>query len=423
MKYQCFTLLLVFMLFLNIIPADNAIAETHDRKITIVALGDSITFGHPKPSTQSFPHLIWKEKNEIIKFGGIGFTSTQLLKAINNDPNFINSLKRADVVTINIGSNDLLQATGIKSLLKSILPLGPQANDAGESDKSTANQMIVLSEDSLPITPPTQEIIDLLEDNLSTIISTVQQHTTAPIILYTLYNPIGLLDEPVLGSILNPIINQLDLFAEKSILTINDTVIRPIGKQANAIIVDAHGVFNGKQTEYILPLDIHPTPIGHQTLAELANEAILKIQPEIQVNTTNDQTNSDCSVTVDVKTNHDMVELKWLASKKTYEDFNEAGTIIENHTFAVTKNGTYTVFAKNFVGNTAIFSFTIDTINQKQMATDSQGQNQIQPISKVLNFFSNGNTPVTSIYYYLAGGFIFLFVGLAVFKVKRKKLG
>ena len=132
MKLKRFSVLLVIMLILSTFTASFVFAKTEQSpkpKLNIVALGDSITFGYPPPSTTGFPDLITGARN-VEKFGGSGATSSQLLAAIQSNPKeFKRALKKADVITINIGSNDLMQATNMSTLFAKLQPLVPNLEE------------------------------------------------------------------------------------------------------------------------------------------------------------------------------------------------------------------------------------------------------------------------------------------------------
>ena len=132
MKFKRISILVVIMLIFSIFTGTSVFAKTEQTPkpmINILALGDSITFGYPPPSTTGFPDLISGVRN-VEKVGGSGATSSQLLAAIQSNPKeFKRALKKADVITINIGSNDLMQATNMSTLLAKLQPLVPNLEE------------------------------------------------------------------------------------------------------------------------------------------------------------------------------------------------------------------------------------------------------------------------------------------------------
>jgi LPXTG-motif cell wall-anchored protein len=259
LKGKRFSALFILVLILGTFFSSIASAEKSENQ-NLVALGDSITAGYHlpgqtglTPSPKAFPNLIEGDFN-VTNLGVPGLTSTQLLTEVTTDPNFINSLKSADVVTLDIGGNDLLKAAGVTDL----------------------------SQLSAPV-QPTDEILNNLKaagiqlgDNLSKIIAAIKLQTKAPIILYNIYNPFG--------ESSNPILSSLHTFGEQFIPSVNLTIIRPIALQSGALLADAYNAFNGKQAEYIIPGDVHPTKDGHEALAKLADIALKTLDQSGQDN-------------------------------------------------------------------------------------------------------------------------------------------
>ena len=224
MKFKRFSVLLVIMLILSTFTASFVFAKTERSpkpKLNIVALGDSITFGYPPPSTTGFPDLITGVRN-VEKFGGSGATSSQLLAAIQSNPKeFKRALKKADVITINIGSNDLMQATNMSTLFAKLQPLVPNL------EENLANGKVAQAIQTTPLTPPTSQQLVAYTSNLAKIIATVKKESRAPIILYNLYNPIVMSNNPILNqALLGPLHN----FVEGNLIVVNGA-IQPFRKR------------------------------------------------------------------------------------------------------------------------------------------------------------------------------------------------
>ena len=271
MKFKRFSFILVFLLILNTLAAPLAFAkDRHDPKpkLNIVALGDSITFGYPPPSTTAFPDLITGAK-KVVKFGESGATSSELLAVINSNPKkFRAFIKKADVITINIGSNDFMQATGLATLFANLQPLVPnlEANLAnGELAKVVAAN---------PLTPLTEQQLAGYATNLVKIIETIRKHTDAPIILYNLYNPIVLSANPILNGLF---LGPLHTFVEGNLTVVNGA-IQQTGNKTGVHVVDSYSAFKVNPGAKIIPFDIHPTLAGHKALAELADSVIIKYE-------------------------------------------------------------------------------------------------------------------------------------------------
>lgn len=268
MKFKRFSFLFVFMLILSTLAAPFAFAKTAPApKLKVVALGDSITFGYPPPSTTAFPDLITGAR-EVVKYGGSGATSSQLFAAINSNPkNFKKAIKKADVITINIGSNDLMQATGVATLFANLQPLVPNLQ------VNMLNGELVKVINSVTLASPTPDQLALYSTNLVKIIKTIKSETDAPIILYNLYNPIVLSNNPILNELL---LGPLHTFVGDNLVVVNG-IINQVGKATRAHVVDSYSTINANPSVYIIPFDIHPTPAGHKALALLADSKLHSI--------------------------------------------------------------------------------------------------------------------------------------------------
>lgn len=210
----------------------TALAKEDNGKGALVALGDSITFGYNLEnnnnhvSREAFPFEIGEEASLRVRdLGEPGWTTSQLLDALNNDEKFQQAVKHSDYVTLNIGSNDLL--------------------------KSFADGNV------------TEEEISPLLKNLKDIITNVRTLTNAPIVVYNVYNPFQVTDgRHQISDLLLPKINyQIQLL----VASLKDQTI---------VVADAYSAFGQNQELYVLPNDIHPTVEGQKKLAEIGLEAL-----------------------------------------------------------------------------------------------------------------------------------------------------
>jgi lysophospholipase L1-like esterase len=270
MKLKCFSILLVIMLILSTFTSTFVFAKTERTpkpKLNIVALGDSITFGYPAPSTTGFPDFISGARN-VEKFGGSGATSSQLLAAIQSNPKeFKRALKKADVITINIGSNDLMQATNMSTLLAKLQPLVPNL------EKNLENGKIAEAIHTTPLTPPNSQQLIAYTSNVAKIIATVKKESKAPIILYNLYNPIVMSNNLVLNQAL---LGPLHTFVEGNLMVVNG-IIQPFENTKGIFVVDSYSTMKANPPIYIIPFDIHPTIEGQKALALLAESTLQSI--------------------------------------------------------------------------------------------------------------------------------------------------
>lgn len=94
-----------------------AMAKSENAKKSLVALGDSITFGYnlgvnnEHPSKFAFPYIIGQDANLRVRDLGVpGWRTDHLFFSIKNDDTYRDAVRHANYVTLDIGSNDLLQA-------------------------------------------------------------------------------------------------------------------------------------------------------------------------------------------------------------------------------------------------------------------------------------------------------------------------
>lgn len=234
MRKGLMTILAAFML-LGSVFTPVATAKNENAKQSLVALGDSITFGYnlgnnQHPSKDAFPAIMGKEADMRVRnLGMSGWGTEQLLTALKHDEKFRQAVRHADVVTLEIGSTDFLQG-----LL------------ASNGDPEVL-----------------QGFIDTMLQNLDAIISEIQSLTNAKIIVYNIFNPFQV-NQPVHGLVdyLLPPVNS----------GIEDVVQSSGGNIAYA---DADGAFGDDQAIYVIQGDNHPTALGHEVLAEIGLETLV----------------------------------------------------------------------------------------------------------------------------------------------------
>lgn len=233
MRLKRFLVVLIVVLALSTIFSSIVSAEKSE-KHNLVALGDSITLGYHlpgqtglQPSPNAFPSLIGNGNFNVTNLGVPGWTSADLLNAVKTSPIFKKSLNEADVVTLDIGSNDLLQAAGLTGA----------STAPPDLTSPVVQQKLLLAKQQLAA-------------NLQAIIKEIKKRTDAPIILYNLYNPFGVSDNPLLGS--------LHSVGELVVPMVNSQVIAPIALQTGSLSADAYTAFNGNQATYVIPWGYPP---------------------------------------------------------------------------------------------------------------------------------------------------------------------
>jgi lysophospholipase L1-like esterase len=212
---------------------------------SLVALGDSITFGYNldtknnHPSKEAFPELaVEGEKYRVRNLGVPGDTSSGLLALLKTEK-YRQAVRQADVITLNIGSNDFLKgASPIITKLMTIPNYQPTLEDLSLVQNITINFVT----------------------NLQQIVYEIRTLTDAPIVLYSIYNPFYGKDAQA-GALLYGA----------------NVAIGSFGADSSIKIADAFTAFIGKQNLLILPGDVHPNLEGQQLLADLAANAIQEV--------------------------------------------------------------------------------------------------------------------------------------------------
>lgn len=351
-KKKKLSILFLLVLLFQAVVAPMAFAEDGPvDKPSLVALGDSITFGlfldpdTTKPSTHAFPNYILGGGFDVTNLSSPGWTSTKLLDEIKTNPSYLPVIAQADVITLNIGNNDLLQAADVSTLIKDGQSLTP--------------------EKIAEITQKIEAASLQLASNFAQIMGAIRGvNHEAPILLYNAYNPYG--------AHIEQIFPNLHTMGEMIITNVNQRVIAPVAATVpGTFLVDAYSAYNGKQAAYVRAFpDVHPTIEGQKALASLADQVLIQLLPpelpelEILLSATPAET-TEGPVTINVSTNHEEVlEMKWFPGELAAEDFETEGNEIplDNPVFEVIENGFYTVYVLSGTGEEKVASIEVKNI-------------------------------------------------------------
>ncbi|HEY2422199.1 MAG TPA: GDSL-type esterase/lipase family protein [Neobacillus sp.] len=418
MRFKRFPIVFAFILAFSTFFSSLAFAE-NNVKPNLVSLGDSITYGwnldadHTKPSTLAFPYLIGGGKYNVsqnISFPG--WTSQELLDAIQL-PASLAAIQNANVITLDIGNNDLLQTPEVVQIINN--PTVPPTPEQ--------------------ITAATQAIFgpggtaQKLGINLTTILGKILEvNPDATIILYNMYNPFGA-STPGLHAVGEQIIPQ-----------INEKVIGLLALQTGSYVADAYTAFNGLQSDYILPADIHPNTTGQQVLAGLADKILALLEPLTLDVTPSSSVPTKGPVSINVATNaQDIAKLQWLPGERTENDFyvNQGGTDITDNKFEVTENGKYTVYIMDRLERSVLKVIEINNITKDTTNPGDDGNNNPTPTpgdtgndkpaptpAPSTNTGGTGNPlpdTATAMFNYLAIGLILVLAGAATMKIGQSR--
>ncbi|SIS80702.1 Lysophospholipase L1 [Alicyclobacillus vulcanalis] len=233
----------------------------------LVALGDSITYGYHlgnprQPSPYAFPYLMAKQEGlHALDLGVPGWTSADLLHALETDRAMQADVAQAQVITVDIGSNDLLLPA---------LAMLPAGADWARVTPTTAQAKQLSSELAAGI----QDV----QKNLASILRMLHQdNPRATVIVYDLYNPFPASDK------------WLHQTAEAAIVAAN-AAIAADALPAGDPVADAYDALT-QPSQDILPHDVHPTVLGQRLLAE-AGEQALAMAPMVKAAATPQGRNS-----------------------------------------------------------------------------------------------------------------------------------
>lgn len=263
----------VCILFLVILaPSSEAGSGDYEEKIIhFVALGDSIAggYGLKDADAESYAgriaHALEKEYGavRVVNFGKNGLRSEQLLDILTNEKNeqyeaYREELGKADLITLSIGSNDLLQYLSV-------------GMDFGKFRKR-ADEVF-------------SDACEAFAQNIPRIIDAI--HSQAPcarLFVNNIYNPCSDISFPFSDSI----VKNLESVAETYIERMNEgfaseqvrSVFNSENKGGKYTLIDVKSVFEHAEAPLINVgfswgnIDPHPNKEGHRLIA---NEIISRI--------------------------------------------------------------------------------------------------------------------------------------------------
>ncbi|WNF38466.1 GDSL-type esterase/lipase family protein [Bacillaceae bacterium IKA-2] len=238
---------LILLLTVSLLFSTNVLAKNENAKKSYVSIGDSIPYGYNlgnngnnSTSKQAFPYLIGNDADFRVRNLAVpGWETVEMLNALKTDQKYRQALKQADYITLNIGNNDLL-----KVLIA--------ASEASGGDPQLLQFYLnqILSESNVFA-------------NLGAVMVEIRSLTTAPIVVYNVYNPFQVNDPRFLHQISNQFLPAINFQLSNLVFGLGDPTIR---------IADAYGAFGTNQAEYVIVGDIHPTVAGQRELANLGLE-------------------------------------------------------------------------------------------------------------------------------------------------------
>ena len=279
MRKRILSTLLALCLALSLLPA-SALAAGGEQK-SYVALGDSITTGYGLGGAESFAEESAEQEGYTLNgsLASDGATSTDLLEVVRSEAN-ADTLKNADLITITIGGNDLMDA--LYAYLADayntqnstdITAEDVKASLAGTLSEIPQVEMLRFAASKIPDFPNSTAANTALytfATNFSSIISAIKAaNSTAQLIVVNQYNPYGHLTTGT-GVL------SLDLSAIDTAVRALNTVISSSAESADYTVADVYTKFeqaesNPCNASVSLPsinLDFHPNATGHGLIAD-----------------------------------------------------------------------------------------------------------------------------------------------------------
>ena len=280
MRKRILSTLLALCLALSLLPA-SALAAGGEQK-SYVALGDSITTGYGLEENETgFAKQVADSNGyTLTNLAQDGATSSMLLTSLS-DSKVSSAIASADLITITIGGNDLMDALyaylaeeyNKQNSDTSITAEDVKASLAGTLSEIPQVEMLRFAASKIPDFPNSTAANTALytfATNFSSIISAIKAaNSTAQLIVVNQYNPYGHLTTGT-GVL------SLDLSAIDTAVRALNTVISSSAESAGYTVADVYTKFkeaesNPCNASVSLPsinLDFHPNATGHGLIAD-----------------------------------------------------------------------------------------------------------------------------------------------------------
>ena len=241
--------LLIAMLMIVLSTGSISAAQPAEVRINYVVLGDSIASGYGLEDTlDCYAATIAEEKSYFLSNDAVpGHTTSDLLNIVCNNKVARNDITDADVISISICGNDLIQflANASTSQLFDIMLNGVNASSVKEAAQKVRTNLHNICEEIRSLNP------------------------TAPIIFQSQYNPLYA----------NPQYSSYASMADKLAPAFDTVYNELMDSYANIFVADVHEAFDNyyKTTgkyDIIQSDGIHPSESGHDLIAEVILDVI-----------------------------------------------------------------------------------------------------------------------------------------------------
>ena len=281
MRRKLWAMIMCICMFTTIFPVQALAA---DETPSYVALGDSITTGYGLSDEEvAFPVLVAGETGTTLTNLAVdGETSASLLEKMN-DADVSAAVQSADVITLTIGGNDLMNALYAYLADKDpTLGTPDEIADKFSNGSFTGNLPSLIEYIiSFPISENYTTALQNFESNLKAIISQIKLYNSdVKLVVATQYNPYGHIDTSMISIFFDNIDVALAVF-ETGVTALN----KMINTDINYSVADVYTAFKNANTAENqlcnasfslsdIDLDIHPNAEGHKMIAEVVIDAI-----------------------------------------------------------------------------------------------------------------------------------------------------
>lgn len=270
-KWRPYALLLLFAVVLGIVPANrpaiSELAGSEPVPLKYAALGDSITSGHDLlqgeregfvPRYKAFIEADTGATVELVNLGVNDQSSSGLLRALRTNAGFRQHVREAQVLTLDIGTNDLLLAHS-RYVRGKPRPCGGRN---GQKCLRAATARFRVNYDAI------LREIETLREGKPTVVRAA-----------TLYNPFTGRDKKRDSHGRDGEKSDAEVFA--AYYRAFNRYIAATANRHEVPYADVHRTFNGPasdqdlvETGYLLPLPdgVHPSDRGHAAIADLMRD-------------------------------------------------------------------------------------------------------------------------------------------------------
>jgi len=268
-----FTAAVLLFVFSGISAPASVHADT--RELVYVALGDSVSYGMSVTVGNGYTELFKTYLDGYPKYSMVdhrnlsvpGFTAEELYRQVK-DRNYAELIHGADIITVNIGGNNILGA--VVGLVKSLYPEAPDTleglNQAVYTDPSRIAAILEKLKD--PTSPESMALTLALASGVTSFklyypLLLKEIRALAPdaeIYVNTLYSPVE--SDSDIAMLLNPYIHSINL----SIRAYQFRYSYKVVDVYSAFRITAKKVVEFNITDDSFNVDIHPNDEGHSLI-------------------------------------------------------------------------------------------------------------------------------------------------------------